>query len=469
MNSIARGVLGAACTCLPLVVNADLTAITGTDGAPLVYDSINHVTWPANANLFASQYSASTVDTIIADAAGLSSLKGYKLSQSDFGSSGQMTWYGAQAWVNYLNLSNYGGSNQWALPTTINSEDNAGYPDGIGSDPSPSTSQLATLFYLELGQVADVSIVTTNNGAAGFNLFSNVQGASGYAFYWGQTLNTFAGAPKIRWSFDPNGGNQFGIPESDTFFALPKSPGLADSAPSVLPSITGKLGNNGWYVSHPTTLKWVVIGNPTPVNSGCGPVGVPDTTGITYTCSSTNENGSVSNSVTIKKDTMAPTVLVTKPADEAVYALNQIVAASYICKDATSGVASCSGTVADGASISTSVEGSQTFTVSATDNAGNAGSKLVTYTVAPPAATPVFSLKTGTYTGPQAVSITDATPGATIYYTLDGTTPTISSPQYNGTAISVSSTEMVRADATAPNYARSAVRSETYTIQSGST
>jgi len=465
MNSIARAFLSAAFTCLPLAVNADLTAVTGTDAAPLVYDSINHATWPANANLFASQYSASTVDTIIADAADLSSLKGYKLSSSDFSSSGQMTWYGAEAWVNYLNLSNYGGSNQWALPKTTNGIDSAGYPDGIGSDPSPSTSQLATLFYLGLGQVAGVSIVTTNNGAAGFNLFSNVQGAAGYAFYWGVTRNTFAGAPNYRWSFNPDGGSQYGVTESDAFFALPSSPGLVNSAPSVLPSITGTLGKNGWYVSRPTTLKWMVIGNPTPVNSGCGAVGVPDTTGITYTCSSTNENGSVSNSVTIKKDTVAPTVLVTRPADEAVYALNQIVAASYICKDATSGVASCSGTVADGASIPTSVEGSQTFSVSATDNAGNAVSKSVTYTVAPPAATPVFSLKTGTYTGPQLVSMNDTTAGATIYYTLDGTTPTSSSPQYNGAAITIGSTETLKADATAPNYARSPVRSAIYTIQ----
>jgi hypothetical protein len=78
-------------------------------------------------------------------------------------------------------------------------------------------------------------------------------------------------------------------------------------------------------------------------------------------------------------------------------------------------------------------------------------------------ATPLFSPAAGTYTSGQTVTISDATPGATIYYTTDGTTPTAASPKYLG-AITVSSTETLNAIAAASGYTTSAVASATYTI-----
>ena len=239
---------------------------------------------------------------------------------------------------------------------------------------------------------------------------------------------------------------------------------LTPLAPAVTPLITGTLGKNGWYVSA-TKLSWYVTGTPSPTTSGCGKVTVPNTKGTTYTCSATNEYGTASDPVTIKRDTVAPAVTIKKPANDAVFALNAKELSSYTCTDATSGVATCAGTVADGANIATSTLGPHAFSVTATDNAGNTITKNVTYTVEPPTATPVFSLKTGTYTGPQPVTITDATTGALIYYTLDGTTPTTSSPQYMGTAITISSTETLKADAIATGYTRSAVRTASYTIK----
>src|ERR1700728_4386935 len=47
------------------------------------------------------------------------------------------------------------------------------------------------------------------------------------------------------------------------------------------------------------------------------------------------------------------------------------------------------------------------------------------------ATTPVFSPAPGTYTSMQLVTLTAATPGATIYYTTNGSTPTASSPIYS--------------------------------------
>jgi len=86
-----------------------------------------------------------------------------------------------------------------------------------------------------------------------------------------------------------------------------------------------------------------------------------------------------------------------------------------------------------------------------------------------PAATPTFSLAAGTYASTQSVTISDATSGATIYYTTNGTTPTTSSSVYSaGNAITVASTETLEAIATASGYAQSAVATATYTINSGS-
>ena len=63
------------------------------------------------------------------------------------------------------------------------------------------------------------------------------------------------------------------------------------------------------------------------------------------------------------------------------------------------------------------------------------------------------------------MSISDATSGATIYYTTNGTTPTTSSAVYTG-PITVSSTETLKAIAVATGDTNSAVASAAYTITS---
>jgi hypothetical protein len=78
-------------------------------------------------------------------------------------------------------------------------------------------------------------------------------------------------------------------------------------------------------------------------------------------------------------------------------------------------------------------------------------------------ATPTFSPASGTYASAQTVTISSSTPGATIYYTVNGSRPTINSATYTG-PITVSASEQIRAFATATGFMNSVIGSATYTI-----
>ena len=82
-------------------------------------------------------------------------------------------------------------------------------------------------------------------------------------------------------------------------------------------------------------------------------------------------------------DLGAPVVNLRTPVDGASYAMGEDVLADYDCSDEPngSGVLSCVGDVADGAALDTSTPGPGSFTVTATDAAGNSASTTVAYEV----------------------------------------------------------------------------------------
>jgi sugar lactone lactonase YvrE len=119
-----------------------------------------------------------------------------------------------------------------------------------------------------------------------------------------------------------------------------------------------------------------------------------------------------------------------------------------------------------GAATIAELEGPQGLALDAAGNlyVADQGNYVVRKVTFPgPAAAPSFSLAAGAYTGPQTVTITDATQGAAIYYTIDGSTPTTGSNLYDG-PITVSTTETVAAIAVKTGYTESPVTSAAYAI-----
>jgi alpha-tubulin suppressor-like RCC1 family protein len=87
-----------------------------------------------------------------------------------------------------------------------------------------------------------------------------------------------------------------------------------------------------------------------------------------------------------------------------------------------------------------------------------------TYTLA--VATVGLSPTPTTYTSAQSVSLSTASPGVTIRYTLDGTTPTAGSAIYS-TPLAIGTTTTVKAIGFRTNWTASSVASGTYTMQFG--
>ncbi len=81
------------------------------------------------------------------------------------------------------------------------------------------------------------------------------------------------------------------------------------------------------------------------------------------------------------------------------------------------------------------------------------------------AATPVISPASESATSAVQVTMTDSTPGASMYYTTDGSAPSPTHGTLYSSAFTVTSSATVQAMAAAPNFTNSATASEIYTIQ----
>ena len=178
-----------------------------------------------------------------------------------------------------------------------------------------------------------------------------------------------------------------------------------NTAPVVNVSFSPPDGQNGWFVTSPAagtvTADDTTTGASTITAINCTSAAVGSITGLgtssasapltvsaegvnNVSCTATDSagNSGSSNTPTIMIDSVGPSIAITSPTNGGTYLLDSAVASSYGCQDTTSGLDTCSGPVANGANFNTSSVGVHTFTVTATDVAGNSAQASNSYNVA---------------------------------------------------------------------------------------
>lgn len=114
-----------------------------------------------------------------------------------------------------------------------------------------------------------------------------------------------------------------------------------------------------------------------------------------------------------------------------------------------------------------SVPSSQTLkAIAIKSGLSNSSVSTAAYTINLTAATPTFNPGGGTFATAQSVTISTATAGAEIRYTIDGSTPTGSSTLYSS-PVNVSATQTIKALAIKSGMSNSAIASSIYTISAG--
>ncbi len=228
-NAIAR-----AGFVLPLAVaalfssSAEAALINAGNGL-INQSGVYTLTWLADANSFKTFADSNaglvaeikTAVPIVSDA----SSRGGKhtVVDSDFDpETGDLNYFGAKAWVAYLNSISYKGYQDWQLPTTVPAAQGYGL----------SGSQLGNLFYNDLGGVVKESIVATHN--TNYALFTNVQNAAywsgtsspvnsilAFAFYYNDGLlspNNKTAGRNYAWAVRP--GNAAVVPIPGAFWLM---------------------------------------------------------------------------------------------------------------------------------------------------------------------------------------------------------------------------------------------------------
>jgi hypothetical protein len=222
-------------------------------------------------------------------------------------------------------------------------------------------SGVASITYnIDGGSSTTLNVATTTFGnisashVYGFTATDNVglTSASGSA-----TVNIDTAAPVVSCNptTSPNSSGWYATEVTVQCTSTDSGVGLAHPSTDASFTLTTSVGAGNQNPAAPTTTHAAVcdlLGHCTPVNVG-----------------------------PFKVDRKGPSITVTTPAQGAVYVPGSTVAASYTCSDGNgSGVpaGNCVGTVANGAAIDTT-GGMHSFTVTATDAAGNQSTAAVTY------------------------------------------------------------------------------------------
>lgn len=223
-NAKFRPFIGSVMLLAATQAHATLTSYT-SNGVDVVYSSVSDVTWTKDANLLgtmiATQGFSTVVNNILAVSPTISNTPNYyspsgtyTLKSGDFSSNGTTSWFGAKAFINYLNSTNYAGSDQWRLPTVANTS----FGTNTATNGSTAGDELVELFYSELGGTANYPIPNTTT-------FDNEQPG----VYSSGT--EYAPKPNFAWLFNTNFGGQLEFLKDNHFYAWAVSPGRISAVP----------------------------------------------------------------------------------------------------------------------------------------------------------------------------------------------------------------------------------------------
>lgn len=268
-----------------------------------------------------------------------------------------------------------------------------------------SAQLAATLTYAGSG-IAGQSITFTVVGAGAGTATTDANGIASLSFPLGTLApGTYAMSAAFAGSDQYIGSSAAGML---TVLAAPIVPPVApaDTTPpsTPVPQVAGPLGSNGWYVGDVQITATATDPQSGVTSVACDPSAImSDTVSTTVTCAATNGAGLTSSvTLTIMRDATAPTIASSaSPAANANGWNNTDVTITYVCVDATSGIATCP------APQTFSLEGAnQSASGSAQDNAGNTAISATTLISIDKTAPVITFAGAQEYTVDQTVAIT---------------------------------------------------------------
>lgn len=240
--------------------------------------------------------------------AGTSCTPSTVIGSSSVGGSYPVTWNGMPANGSYQVLGrvfDVAGNSLDSAKQTVTIDNTA--PTGTIAAPAASANlhNTATVTSNSADASSGVQSATFQRSPSGAGTWTTIatDTVTPYTTSWDTTAVT-DGLYDLRVVTQDNAGN--------TFTSGVVTVRVDNTAPTVgAPIVTGTLGNNGWYTSN-VTVTWPAptdAGAGIASSTGCGATSITtDTAGQVVTCSATDNAGNTnSNSVTIKRDTAAPT------------------------------------------------------------------------------------------------------------------------------------------------------------------
>jgi uncharacterized protein (TIGR03437 family) len=264
-----RSMMGAAAlvACGLSTLQAGSTLVLSADGIT-VYDTVNNISWLADANLPASN----RFGLPVCSASG---------PQPCVNPSGSMSYQSAAAWVSAMNAANYlGRHTNWQLPTTPTTDKGCGKtgPTGGNFGFDCSLGALGSLYYNALGLKPPNTAVPIPHNTAG--PFSNFQPY----LYWSQSPGAGGNA-----TLSFNSGFQGANTVDNFLYALPMIPGKISGTPPA----TGnglEVNPGGQTVYDPVTnVTWLANANLAATNT----FGLPPCNNPTSPALCVNQDGAM--------------------------------------------------------------------------------------------------------------------------------------------------------------------------------